>query len=67
MNTTEDKYLVTYGVEVVELYCNDMTKEEAQEIADWLISKHYKNVRIRKEDPNHPTWPANFDAEGGRA
>lgn len=67
MSNKEDKYLVTYGVEVVELYCNDMSKEEAQEMAQICIAKGYKNVRIRKEDPIHPTWPANFDAEGGRS
>lgn len=66
MKENQDKYLVTYGVEVVELYCNDMSIVEANEAAQELIKRGYRNVRIRKEDPNHPTWPLNFDAEAGR-
>jgi len=32
-------------------------------VANSLIAKGYKNVRVRMEDPSHPTWPLHFDDE----
>jgi len=58
-----NKYLVCYGENVVELHRNQLIKSEALEISKDLIQRGFRNVRIRLEDPNHPTWPMNFDLE----
>lgn len=60
---SEAKYIVCYGTDVVELACNDMTKQEAEELSDQMIKMGKKNVRIRLQDPTHPLFPLNFDAE----
>ena len=56
-------YLVSYGDKVVELHKHNLSKEEAKYVAQGLIAKGYKNVRVRMEDPTHPTWPLHFDDE----
>lgn len=56
-------FLVCYGNEVVEFHKGSMTKEEATLEANKLIGQGYTNVRVRVEDPHHPTWPLNFDNE----
>jgi hypothetical protein len=58
-----NKFLVTYGEKVVELHNNNLSKDEAKHVANALIAKGYKNVRVRMEDPTHPTWPLHFDDE----
>ena len=40
-----------------------MTKEDATLEANKLIGQGYTNVRVRAEDPHHPSWPLNFDNE----
>lgn len=60
---SEQKYIVCYGTEIVELACNDMTREEAEELGQRLVAIGKKNVRIRLQDPIHPKFPLNFDAE----
>ena len=57
------KYLVCYGEKVVELHNHNLSKDEAKHVANSLIVKGYKNVRVRMEDPTHPTWPLHFDDE----
>ena len=57
------KYIVCHGEDVIELHRNQLSKVDAKHIAQGLVTSGYKNVRIRKEDPNHPTWPLNFDLE----
>jgi hypothetical protein len=54
-------FLVCYGNEVVEFHKGSMTKEDATLEADKLIGQGYTNVRVRAEDPHHPSWPLNFD------
>lgn len=56
-------YLVCYGNDKVELHKAGLTLEEANIEADLIGQKGKKNVRIRMEDPSHPTWPLHFDAE----
>jgi hypothetical protein len=58
-----NKFLVTHGEKVVELHNNNLSKDEAKHVANALIAKGYKNVRVRMEDPTHPTWPLHFDDE----
>lgn len=57
------KFLVCYGEKVVELHKADLSKDDAMAEAHNLIKSGYKNVRVRMEDPNHPTWPLHFDNE----
>jgi hypothetical protein len=57
------KYLVCSGEKVVELHSYNLSKDEAKHVANALIVKGYKNVRVRMEDPTHPTWPLHFDDE----
>lgn len=57
------KYLVCYGEKVVELHNHNLSKDEAKHVANALIAKGYKNVRVRMEDPVHSTWPLHFDNE----
>lgn len=56
-------FLVCYGEKVVELYKAGLDKEAAELDANKLIGSGYKNVRVRMEDPHHPTWPLNFDLQ----
>lgn len=57
------KFLVCYGEKIVELHAFGLEKEAAQLEASKLIGQGYKNVRVRMEDPNHPSWPLNFDMQ----
>ena len=57
------KYLVCSGDKVVELHSHNLSKDEAKHVANSLIARNHKNVRVRMEDPNHPTWPLHFDDE----
>ena len=57
------KFLVTYGDKVVELHSHNLSKDEAKHVANSLIARNHKNVRVRMEDPTHPTWPLHFDDE----
>lgn len=57
------KFLVCSGEKIVELQAHDLSKDQAKEAAQILIAKGHKNVRIRMEDPTHPTWPLHFDDE----
>lgn len=59
MNT----FLVCYGEKVVESHKAGLSKEEATYEADKLMGQGRKNVRVRMEDPIHPTWPLNFDLQ----
>lgn len=59
----EAKYIVCYGTDVVELACNDMSKEEAVELSQSFIKAGKKNVRVRMQDPINPMFPLHFDAE----
>ena len=45
----------------MEFHKGSMTKEDATLEADKLIGQGYTNVRVRAEDPHHPSWPLNFD------
>lgn len=56
-------FLVCYGENVVELHKAGLDKETAILEANKLIGQGHKNVRVRMEDPNHPTWPLNFDLQ----
>ena len=57
------KYLVCSGDKVVELHSHNLSKDEAKHVANSLIARNHKNVRVRMEDPAHPTWPLHFDDE----
>jgi hypothetical protein len=54
---------VSYGDKVVELHASGLSKEEATLESEKLAGQGCNNVRIRLEDPVHPTWPLNFDAQ----
>jgi hypothetical protein len=54
---------VCHGEKIVELDRFGMSKEEANQEAQRLMAHGYKNVRVRLEDPLHPSWPLNFDAQ----
>lgn len=54
-------FLVCYGEKIVELHAHGLSKENAEMESSKLMGQGYKNVRVRMEDPNHPTWPLNFD------
>jgi hypothetical protein len=56
-------FLVCYGEKVVELHKSGLEKEAAELEANKLMGQGYKNVRVRMEDPHHPTWPLNFDLQ----
>ena len=56
-------YLVCSGDKVVELHNHNLSKDEAKHVAQSLIARGHKNVRVRMEDPTHPTWPLHFDDE----
>jgi hypothetical protein len=63
MNESNKTYIVCHGDKVVELHGFGLEKDEAQLEANKLMGQGYKNVRIRMEDPNHPSWPLNFDMQ----
>ena len=56
-----NKYLVCYGDEVVELAAKGLNKTQAVAKAHELSSQGHSHVRVRMEDPLHPSWPLNFD------
>ena len=56
-------FIVCYGDKIVELHAFGLSHEEATLQANQLISCGSRNVRIRLEDPVHPSWPLNFDAQ----
>jgi hypothetical protein len=56
-------FLVCYGEKVVELHKAGLDKDAATLEANKLMGQGYKNVRVRMEDPNHRTWPLNFDLQ----
>jgi len=58
-----NKFLVCSGEKIVELHNNNLSKEDAKNAANALIERGHKNVRVRMEDPTHPTWPLHFDDE----
>jgi hypothetical protein len=61
---TKDKtFIVCYGDKVVELYASGLSKEEATIESEKLTGQGHNNVRIRLEDPVHPSWPLNFDMQ----
>ena len=59
----ETKWLVQSGKDVVDLCGYGLTKEQADNLKTKLKSEGHKHVRVRKEDPNYPSWPLEFDAE----
>jgi hypothetical protein len=61
--TKEKTYIVSHGDKVVELHASGLSKEEATLESEKLAGQGCNNVRIRLEDPVHPTWPLNFDAQ----
>jgi hypothetical protein len=63
MSDNKKTFIVSHGEKVVELHRHGLGKEEAEMEASKLIGQGYKNVRIRMEDPVHPSWPLNFDAQ----
>lgn len=56
-----NKFLVCYGDEVVELAASGLSKTKAIEKAQELGAQGKFWVRVRLEDPMHPSWPLNFD------
>jgi hypothetical protein len=56
-------FLVCYGDTVVEFHKGSMTKEDATLESNKLIGQGRTNVRVRAEDPHHPSWPLNFDCQ----
>ncbi len=58
-----NKFLVCSGDTVVELHNHNLSKDEAKHVAQSLIARGHKNVRVRMEDPTPPTWPLHFDDE----
>jgi hypothetical protein len=63
MSESNKTYIVCHGEKIVELDRFGMSKEEANQEAQRLMAHGYKNVRVRLEDPLHPSWPLNFDAQ----
>lgn len=61
--TKEKTFIVSYGDKVVEMWGSGLSETQAKLESDTLSSKGYRNVRIRLEDPNYPTWPLNFDLQ----
>ena len=59
-----NKYLVCYGDEVVELAASGLSKNKAIEKAQEIAKREgVYHVRVRLEDPLHPSWPLNFDLQ----
>ena len=63
MSDKTKTYIVSHGEKVVELHAFGLSHEEATLQTDQLIRAGKRNVRIRLEDPVHPSWPLNFDAQ----
>jgi len=63
MSESNKTYIVCRGEKIVELHAFGLSKEEAILESEKLTGQGYKNVRVRMEDPVHPTWPLNFDAQ----
>ena len=63
MSDNKKTFIVCHGDKVVELEAHGLSNEAATLLADALSMKGKRNVRIRMEDPVHPTWPLNFDAQ----
>jgi hypothetical protein len=62
MSESNKTYIVSHGEKVVELHGFGLSHEAASLQADQLTKAGKRNVRIRLEDPIHPSWPLNFDA-----
>jgi hypothetical protein len=62
MSESNKTYIVSHGEKVVELHGFGLSHEAASIQADQLTKAGKRNVRIRLEDPIHPSWPLNFDA-----
>jgi len=62
MSESNKTYIVSHGEKVVELHGFGLSHEAASIQADQLTKSGKRNVRIRLEDPIHPSWPLNFDA-----
>ena len=63
MSDSKKTFLVSHGEKIVELHAYGLSHEEASIQADQLTKSGHRNVRIRLEDPIHPSWPLNFDAQ----
>jgi hypothetical protein len=63
MSDKTKTFIVCYGEKTVELHAFGLPHEEAVLQADQLTKSGKRNVRIRLEDPIHPSWPLNFDAQ----
>jgi hypothetical protein len=63
MSESNKTYIVCHGDKIVELDRFGMSKEDANQEAQRLMAYGHKNVRVRLEDPIHPSWPLNFDAQ----
>lgn len=63
MSDKDKTFIVSYGDKVVELHAFKLSHEEATLQSDQLTRSGKRNVRIRLEDPVHPSWPLNFDAQ----
>ncbi len=63
MSDKNKTFIVCHGDKVVELHAFGLSNEEATLQSDQLTRAGKRNVRIRLEDPIHPTWPLNFDAQ----
>lgn len=63
MSDKTKTFIVCYGDKVVELHGFGLSHEEATLQSDQLTRAGKRNVRIRLEDPVHPSWPLNFDAQ----
>ena len=61
--TKEKTFIVSHGDKVVELHAFGLSHEEATFQAERLAGSGKRNVRVRLEDPVHPSWPLNFDAQ----
>ena len=63
MSDSKKTFLVCHGDKVVELHAFGLSHEAATQQSDQLTRAGKRNVRIRLEDPVHPSWPLNFDAQ----
>jgi hypothetical protein len=63
MSDKTKTFIVSHGDKVVELHGFGLSHEEATLQSDQLTRAGKRNVRIRLEDPVHPSWPLNFDAQ----
>jgi hypothetical protein len=63
MSDKTKTFIVCHGDKVVELHGFGLSHEEATLQSDQLTRAGKRNVRIRLEDPVHPSWPLNFDAQ----